>query len=58
MIGVWDWRLSGRWGGGDVFFFGWEGWRFEVGLDAYMNLMIPVSYSLDIGKVGLEFGGC
>jgi len=35
-------------GGEAVMFFlvGW-GWRFEVGLDAHMNVMIPGSYSLD-----------
>ena len=37
-------------GGEAVMFFflvGWLGWCFGVGLDAYMNVMIPVSYSGD-----------
>ena len=30
-------------------------WRFEVWLDAHMNVMIPVSYSLD--RWGWSLGG-
>ena len=42
-------------GGEALMFFlvGW-GWRFEVGLDAHMNVMIPVSYSL--GRWGWSLG--
>ena len=53
MIGVWGWRLSGRLGGGDFGVVGLE-LAFWIGLDALMNVMIPVSYSL--GRWGWSLG--